>query len=140
MAIICIRRHTVAEKRIYTPWFLDLRFGLYSLNQKEYENKWYTIEKPYKIATRNAKKKLIFPKFDRFFGHFLKKQCFWKMGVAGIKQLSSPSKIASFSGKLNEEALLKVSLKNIYWFQKYKLLSQKSLKKAQFHMENGIKK
>ena len=41
------------------------------------------------------------------------------MGVAGIKQLSSPSKIASFSGKLNEEAILKVSFKNIDWFQKF---------------------
>ena len=45
----------------------------------------YTIEKPYKITTRNAKKNLNFPKFVRFLGHFLKKQCFWKMGVAGIK-------------------------------------------------------
>ena len=45
----------------------------------------YTIEKPYKIAKRNAKKIVNFPKFVRFLGHFLKKQCFGKMGVAGIK-------------------------------------------------------
>ena len=68
------------------------------------------------------KKNLNFPKFVRFLGQFLKKQCFWKMGVAGIKQLPCPSKIASFSGNLNGEALLKVSFKNIDWFQKYKPL------------------
>ena len=62
------------------------------------------------------------------------------MGVAGIKQLPHPSKIASFSGNLNEEALLKVSFKNIDWFQKYKALKSKIVKKAQFHKENGIKK
>ena len=42
------------------PEFLDLRFGLYSPNYEEYENKQYIIEKPYKIATRNAKKNLEF--------------------------------------------------------------------------------
>ena len=62
------------------------------------------------------------------------------MGVAGIKQLSSLSKIVSFSGKLNEEAILKVSFKNIDWFQKYKALKSKIVKKAQFHKENGLKK
>ena len=62
------------------------------------------------------------------------------MGVAGIKQLPRPSKIASFSWKLNGEALLKVSLKNIDQFQKYNALKSKIVKKAQFHKENGIKK
>ena len=38
------------------------------------------LKSPIKIATRNAKKNLNFPKFVRFLGHFLKKQCFWKMG------------------------------------------------------------
>ena len=47
------------------------------------------------------------------------------MGMAGIKQLPCPSKIASFSWKLNEEALLKVSFKNIDQFQKYKALKWK---------------
>ena len=42
------------------------------------------------------------------------------MGVASIKQLPCPSKIVSFSGKLNEEAILKVSFKNIDWFQIWK--------------------
>ena len=88
-------------------------------------NDIHTIENPYKIATRNAKKFLNFPKFVKFLGHFLKKQCFWKMGVAGIKQLPHISKIASFSGNLNGEALLKVSFKNVDWFQKYKALKWK---------------
>ena len=58
-----------------------------------------------------------FPKFVRYLGHFLKKQWFWKMGVACIKQLPRPSKIAWFSGNCNEKALLKVSFKNIDKFQ-----------------------
>ena len=60
------------------------------------------------------------------------------MGVAGIKQLPCLSKIASFSGNLNGEALLKVSFKNIDQFEKYKALKSKFVKKAQFHKENGI--
>ena len=39
------------------------RFLLYINNHWKYENKQYTIEKPYKIATRNAKKNLNFSKF-----------------------------------------------------------------------------
>ena len=66
------------------------------------------------------KKNLNFPKFVRFL-----EQCFWKMGVAGIKQLPRPSKIASFSRNLDEETLLKVSYKNIDWFQKSKALKSK---------------
>ena len=62
------------------------------------------------------------------------------MGVAGIKRLPRPSKRGSFSGNLNEEALMKVSFKNIDRFQKYKALKSKIVKKAQFHKENGIKK
>ena len=62
------------------------------------------------------------------------------MGVAGIKRLPRPSKIGSFSWKLNGEALLKVSFKHIDWLQKYKALKSKIVKKAQFHKENGIKK
>ena len=83
------------------------------------------LKSPIKLQQEMQKKILNFPKFVRFLGHFLKKQCFWKMGVAGIKQLPRPSKIASFSGNLNEEALLKVSFKNIDRFQKYKALKWK---------------
>ena len=86
------------------------------------------------------KKILNFPKFVRFLGQFLKKQCLWKMGMAGIKRLPRPSKIGSFSWKLNGEALLKVSFKNIDWLQKYKALKSKIVKKAQFHKENGLKR
>merc|ERR1712139_646113 len=80
---------------------------------------------PIKLQQERQKKFLNLPKFVRFLGHFLKKQCFWKMGMAGIKQLPRPSKIASFSGNLNGEALLKVSFKNVDWFQKYKALKWK---------------
>ena len=77
----------------------------------------YTIEKPYKIATRNAKKKFEFFQICWFLGPFLKNQCFGKMGVAGIKWGQRSSTIPPFLLNLNEEALLKVSLKNIDWFQ-----------------------
>ena len=98
------------------------------------------LKSPIKLQQEMQKKIWNFPKFVRFLGHFLKKQCFWKMGVAGIKQLPCPSKIASFSWKLNGEVLLKVSFKNVDRFQKYKALNSKIVKKAQFHKENGIKK
>ena len=32
------------DKKPAYPQFPDLRFALYSPNQQEYENKWYTIE------------------------------------------------------------------------------------------------
>ena len=104
------------------------------------------MEKPYKIATSHTKKNWNFPKFVRFLGHFLKKQCFWKMGMAGIKQLPCPSKIASFSRNLNEEALLKVSFnKTENPFQSYnpQILSnaplwQKSLKMQNFTIETQL--
>ena len=86
------------------------------------------------------KKILNLPKFVRFLGHFLKKQCFWKAVVAGIKRFPRPSKMDSFSWNLYGEALLKVSFKNIDRFQKYKALKSKIVKKAQFHKENGLKK
>ena len=98
------------------------------------------LKSPTKLQQEMRKKILNFPKFVRFLGHFLKKQCFGKMGLAGIKQLSSPSKIASFSENLNEEAILKVSFKNIDWFQENKASKSKIVKKAQFHKENDIKK
>ena len=52
--------------------------------------------------------------------------------MAGIKQLPCPSKIASFSGNLNGEALLKVSFKNVDWFQKYKVLKWKIVSNSIF--------
>ena len=93
------------------------RFLLCINNHWEYENKQYTIEKPYKIATRNAKKNFEFFKICWFLGPFLKNQCFGKMGVAGIKWGQRSSTIPPFLMNLNVEALLKVSFKNIDWFQ-----------------------
>ena len=83
---------------------------------------------PLKIPIRlqqEMQKNFEFSKICKIFRAFLKKQCFWKMGVAGIKQLPRPSKIASFYWKLNGEALLKVSFKNVDRFQKYKALKWK---------------
>ena len=83
------------------------------------------LKSPIKLPQEMQKKNLNFPKFIRFLGHFLKKQCFWKMGMAGIKQLLRPSQIASFLRNLNGEAFLKVSFQNVDWFQKYKALKWK---------------
>ena len=65
---------------------------------------------------RNAKKFEFF-KICWFLGPFLKRQCFGKMGMAGIKLGSHSSTIPSFLVIFNEEALLKVLFKNIDWFQ-----------------------
>ena len=53
-------------------WNLTTRFLLCINNHWKYENKQYTIEKPYKIATRNAKKNLNFSKFVGFRAFFEK--------------------------------------------------------------------
>ena len=113
------------------------RFLLCINNHWKYENKQYTIEKPYKIATRNAKKNFEFFKICWFLGPFLKNQCFGKMGVAGIKWGQRSSTIPPFLLNLNEEALLKVSFKNIDWFQicpfsKTTAFSKKALKTNKF--------
>ena len=49
------------------------------------------MKSPIEFQQEMQKKNLNFPKFVRFLGHFLKKQCFWKMGVAGNKQLPHPN-------------------------------------------------
>ena len=48
------------------------RFLLYINNHWEYGNKQYTIEKPYKFATRNEKKFLIFQNLLAFRAFFEK--------------------------------------------------------------------
>ena len=126
----------------YIQWWPDeilrqKRFLLCINNHWKYENKQYTIEKPYKIATRNAKKNFEFFKICWFLGPFLKNQCFGKMGVAGIKWGQRSSTIPPFLLNLNEEALLKVSFKNIDWFQicpfsKTTAFSKKALKNNKF--------
>ena len=45
-----------------------------------YENKQYTIEKPYKIAKRNAKKNFEFTKICEIFRAFFEKVVFWENG------------------------------------------------------------
>ena len=92
------------------PFSKKLLFQKRSLKQTMYHWKG-------KIATRNEKNIFEFFKICWFLGPFLKKQCFWKMGMAGIKRGPRPSTIPSFLVNLNEEALLKVSFKNIDWFQ-----------------------
>ena len=71
---------TVVTRILHTPRFPDLRFGLYSPNQKEYENTQYTIEKPYIIATRKAKKNFEFSKICKIFRVFFEKAVFLENG------------------------------------------------------------
>ena len=72
--------YTVVTRILHTPRFPDLRFGLYSPNQLEYENKRYTIEKPYKLVTRNAKKNFEFSKICKIFRAFFEKAVFLENG------------------------------------------------------------
>ena len=48
------------------------------------------LKSPIKLQQEMQKKILNLPKFVRFLGHFLKKQCFLKMGMRGIKNLPCP--------------------------------------------------
>ena len=98
-------------------------------NHWEYENRQGTIKKPYKNATRNAKKNNFF-KNCWLLGPFSKNQCFWKMGMAGIKWWPCLCTTPSFSANSNEEAFLKISFKNIDWFQI--TFSKKALKTKNF--------
>ena len=78
------------------------------------------LKSPIKNTTRNAKKNFNFFKNCWLLGPFSKKPCFWKMGMAGIKWWPCLSTRPSFSVNINEEAFLKVSFKNIDWFQIWK--------------------
>ena len=127
-------------KKGYTPPdFLIYVLSCTAHTTKSKKTNDIPLESPIKLQLQEEMQKMFlnFPKFVRFSGHFLKKRCFRKMGVAAIKQLPPPSKIGLFSSNLNGESLLKVSFKNIDGFQKYK---SKIVKKAQFHEENGVKK
>ena len=77
---ILSEKSTVLARMVDTPRFLDLRFGLYSPNHQVHENKQYTIEKPFKIATRNAKKKFEFSKICKIFRAFFEKAVFLENG------------------------------------------------------------
>ena len=82
--------------------------------------------------------------FSKFVGFraFFEKTVFLKNGHGRLQTGAElhPSTIPSFLANLNEEALLKVSSKNIDWFQKYIALKSKIAKTAQFHKENGNRK
>ena len=78
------------------------------------------LKSPIKSLPRMQKKNLKFSTFGSVLGPFLKKLCFWKMGVAGMKRGPCPLILHSFFMEPNEEALLKVSLKNFHWFQSCK--------------------
>ena len=71
------------------------------------------------IAMLQEIQKFFFNFFKNWWilGHFWKKICFCKMGMAGIKWWPCLSTRLSFSVNINEEAFLKVSFKNIDWFQ-----------------------
>ena len=112
---------------VHTPDFLIYVLVCTAQSTKSMKTNDIPLKSPIKLQQEMQKKIWNFPKFDRFLGHFLKKQCFWKMGMAGIKQLLRPSQIASFLRNLNGEAFLKVSFQNLDWFQKYKALKWKIL-------------
>ena len=90
-------KHIQSWKKGYTsPDFLIYVLACTAQTTKSMKTNDIPLKSPIKLQQEMQKKILNFPKFVRFLGHFLKKQCFWKMGVAGIKQLSSSFKIASF--------------------------------------------
>merc|ERR1711905_80106 len=94
--------HLLLKVQSLKEWWIPPDFLIYVLvcivqSTKNTKTNDIPLKSPRKLQKEMQKKILNFPKFVRFLGHFLKKQCFWKMGVAGIKQLPRPSKIASFS-------------------------------------------
>ena len=78
------------------------------------------LKSPIKMLQEMQKKKNNFFNNCWLLGPFSKKPCFWKMGMAGIKWWPCLSTRPSFSVNINEEAFLKVSFKNIDWFQIWK--------------------
>ena len=135
----------LSELQSLKEWCIPPDFLIYVLvctaqSTKCMKINYIPLKSPMKLQQEMQKKIWNLPKFVQSLGHFLKKQRFWKMGMAGIKQLLRPSQIASFLRNLNGEAFLKVSFQNVDWFQKYNALKLKIVKRVQFHKENGIKK
>ncbi len=52
------QNYTVPERKVLNPCFGQTEIPLYLTNHWNYQNIQYTIEKSYKMVTRNAKKKL----------------------------------------------------------------------------------
>ena len=82
-------------RMLHTPNFLIYVLVCKAQTTKSMKTKDMPLKSPVKLQQIRGKI-LNFTKFVRFLGHFSKKQCFGKMGVASIKQLPPPSKIASF--------------------------------------------
>ena len=72
------RVYSLFQISIY-PHFYKSK-SLFFRNHSKYQNMQYTIEKPYKMVTKNDRNFLKFSTFVRFLGPFLKKQCFSKIG------------------------------------------------------------
>ena len=91
------------------------------------------------MVTRNAEKNLKFSTFDKFLGPFSENLCFRKMCVAGMKRGPCPTILYSFFTKLNEEALLKVSLKNLHLFQSYPFFKNTAFSKMALKIYQKLK-
>ena len=74
------------------------------------------LKSPIKML-QEMQKKINFFQNCWVLGPFSKNLCFWKMGMAGIKWSPCLSTRPSFSVHINKEAFLKISFKNIDWFQ-----------------------
>ena len=73
--------YTVPERKVHNACFCQTQIALYIKKYWEYKNKQYIIEKPYKIATRNAKKKKFeFFKICYIFRAFFEKAVFLENG------------------------------------------------------------
>ena len=64
-SVKCI--YTVPERKVHNVCFCQTPISLYIKKYWKYKNKQYIIEKPYKIATRNAIKIFEFSKIVAFF-------------------------------------------------------------------------
>ena len=73
----CVFHKVQSVADYYIP---QIKIPLFVCNHSKYQNMQYTIEKPYKMVTKNDRKILKFSTFVRFLGPFLKKQCFSKIG------------------------------------------------------------
>ena len=90
-------RHNHIHLQSLKEWCIPPNFLTYVLvctaqSSKSMKTNDTPLESPIKLQQEMQKKIWNFPKFVRFLGHFLKKQCFWKMGMAGIKQLPRPGR------------------------------------------------